>query len=325
MISRYRLVVNGLGHAFLREFGCSCARCREEKQGANTSVSIVGGDPRTDRITWHALVDVGLGVNTSLCNYFNPDEARIDQLLLSHWHPDHTLEINRLGETARRTAFRRGEKYTKIPTWCRNGTARWLQKNYSYEWYRHLLPHNTNEASHPGSILDAVPLEVTGLKITPVAVSHVTADIDPANFKDRLYCSAFFVVEAGGKKAVLLWDADGSNDWILDPDTPEREEAVTLISGADYLFIDCFSWNTETVRGFNTGHLSFNTVRKFAAAIEPRRTLLVHMSGHEDGEGNPGWGWTDEQWTEEAQKIWRGENLPGSVRVPAIGDEFPLF
>ncbi len=321
----YQLVVNGVGQAFLREFGCPCERCLDRAHSANTSVSIVGRNPEMGSVAWHALVDAGMGVNTSLCDYFSPEDSRLDWLLFSHWHPDHTLELNRLGETARRMAWRRGTKFTKIPTWCRNGTARWLQKNYSYEWYRHLMPHNTVEAAPPGSILDPIPLNVDGLIITPLSLSHGSADIDPTTFKDRLYCTAGFVIETDAKKAVLLWDADGANRWILEPDTLEQEQAVKLISRADYLFIDCFSWNTEEIMGINTGHLSFQTVMKYAAAINPDETLLVHIGGHEDGQGNPGCGWSDKRWTEEAGTAWKAGGLPGTVRVPAIGEEFPLF
>ncbi|MCK9230513.1 MAG: MBL fold metallo-hydrolase [Syntrophales bacterium] len=324
MALEYSLVVNGVGHAFLREFGCPCERCRRSGPDANTSLSIVGRDRKTRRVAWHALIDVGMGVNTSLCNNFDPVDARLDWLLLTHWHPDHTLDLNRLGESARRTAFRQGVKFKKIPTWCRNGTAQWIQKNHSYEWYRHLFPQHTAEASPPGSVLDALPIEVPDLRITPVTVSHRTADINPADFKKKLFCSASFVIETHAKKAVVLWDADGFNDWIVSPESAEQERAAALVSDADYLFIDCFDWDTEKVQGHGTGHLSFRTVRKYAAAMRPRQTFPVHMSGHEDGAGNPGWGWSDDRWTEEAQAVWAAEGLPGSVRVPAIGEVMPL-
>ena len=122
----YSLVVNGFGNAFLQEFGCPCPRCARKEPVANVSVSIIGRDGNDREIRWHALVDVGLGVVDSLRNTFSPDEARVDWLLFTHWHPDHSLELNRLGETMRRTARRRGETFTRIPTWCRGGTGKWL-------------------------------------------------------------------------------------------------------------------------------------------------------------------------------------------------------
>ena len=74
----------------------------------------------------------------------------------------------------------------------------------------------------------------------------------------------------------------------------------------------------------STGHLSFATARSFAEALRPKETLLVHMGGHEEGEGNPGWGWTDRQWGEEASKLWKADGLSGTVRVPVMGEEFGI-
>lgn len=319
----YRIIVNGFGNAFLQEFGCPCPRCALRQPVANVSVSIVGRNGG-GRIGWHGLVDVGSGVVNSLCNNFSAEEARLDWLLFTHWHPDHALELNRLGETVRRTARRRGEIFSRIPAWCRTGTGKWLAMNYSYEWHRCLDGRPSQESEPPGTILEPVPLDVDGLVITPVSVSHSGADFSPENFKETHYSSACFVIETETKKAVLLWDLDNKNDWILNPRTGGQEKAVQLLAGADYLFLDCFSWTVEEVAGLNTGHLSFATARNCARVLKPAETLLVHMGGHEEGEGNPGWGWTDGQWGEEARKLWAADGLTGSVRVPVIGEELVL-
>lgn len=319
----YRIVVNGFGNAFLQEFGCPCPRCALTEPVANVSVSIIGreaGGP----IGWHALVDVGLGVVNSLRSTFPAEDARLDWLLFSHWHPDHTLELNRLGETMRRTARRRGETFSRIPAWCRAGTAKWLARNYSYEWHRCLDGRPLQEAEPPGTLLAPVPLGVEGLEITPLSVSHSGADISADNFRERQHNCACFVIQTGRKKAVLLWDLDNRNDWILEPRTQDQKRAVALLSGADHLFTDCFSWTVEEVVGINTGHLSFATARTYARALQPAETLLVHMGGHEEGEGMPGWGWTDKQWEEQARALWSADGLPGSVRVPVIREEFVL-
>jgi len=320
----YGITVNGSGHSFLREFGCPCARCKQTDHVANTSVSITKRDPGGKHIVWHALIDVGLGVVTSLCNFFRPTDARLDWLLFTHWHPDHSLELNRLCETTRRAARYQSEPFTAIPTWCRNGTAQWLKKTYSYEWYRCLDPRISDESASPGTILDSVPIDLPDVKITPISVSHYSADIDPVNVKVRRYSSASFVVETETKKAVLLWDIDNNNDWIINPSTDEQVRTATLLSDADHLFIDCFTWAVEEVKGYNTGHTSFSTVKRYVKALTPRETLLMHISGHEEGTGNDGWGWLDKKWEREAQKVWQSESLPGSVRVPAIGDTLYL-
>jgi hypothetical protein len=54
------------------------------------------------------------------------------------------------------------------------------------------------------------------------------------------------------------------------------------------------------------------------------KPFLVHVSGHRDGRGQPGFGWSDEQWTAEASAVWEAKGLPGRVRVPAIGQHFLL-
>ncbi|MFH1079862.1 MAG: MBL fold metallo-hydrolase [Pseudomonadota bacterium] len=319
----YRIIVNGFGNAFLQEFGCPCPRCALNEPVANVSVSIIGRDGK-GHIGWHGLVDVGLGVVNSLRNTFSADDARVDWLLFTHWHPDHSLELNRLGETMRRTARRRGETVSRIPAWCRAGTGKWLARNYSYEWRRCLDGRPSQESEPPGTLLPPIPLGVNGIIITPLSVSHSGADLNPENFKEAQYNCACFVIRTETKKAVLLWDLDNKNDWILTPRTEDQEKAVELLSGADYFFMDCFSWTVEEVVGFNTGHLSFATARSYARVLKPTETLLVHMGGHEEGEGSPGWGWTDRQWQEEAQKLWAADNLPGSVRVPAMGEEFAM-
>ncbi len=315
----YSLVVNGTGNAFLQEFGCPCPRCADRKSLANMSVSILR---RNDgRIVWHTLVDVGLGVVNSLLNTFSPDEARVDWLLFTHWHPDHSLEVNRLGETMRRTARRRGQKFVRIPTWCRGGTGKWLARNYSYEWYRCLEGRPSEESEPPGSLLVPIALGAEGIEITPLSVSHAGADINPESFKETRFNSACFIIRTGRKKTVLLWDLDNKNNWIVSPETEAQKKTVEALRGADHLFIDCFSWTVEEVVGVNTGHLSFATVRRYAKVLQPKETLLVHMGGHEESEGNPGWGWTDETWGAEAQKLWAAEGLTGTVRVPAMGEE----
>jgi len=322
----YRIVVNGLGHAFLREFGCPCARCRQAQhvRVANTSASIIATDKDNRNIIWHALVDVGLGVVTSLCDLAPPDDARLDWLLFTHWHPDHSLELNRLCETLRRLARMREEPATKLPVWCRRGTAGWLQKTHSYEWYRCLDPRISDEAKPPGTVLPPVPLDLPGLTVTPISVSHYSADIDAVTFKGPVYASAAFVIATATKKAVLLWDLDNTNDWIVNPSSDVHRAAVQLLAGADYLFIDCFNWSVEEVRGCNTGHTAFSTVRHYAEALAPRETLLMHISGHEEGPHNNGWGWPDWKWQQEAQKRWRAEAIPGIVRVPVIGEMLEL-
>jgi len=325
---RYTLVVNGLGHAFLQEFGCSCRRCRLRKRTANTSVSLLGEPNAPPESPVHILIDVGAGVVDSLVK--NPaltgDKAHLGALLLSHWHPDHVLDLNRLCESWRRTMVRRDGAPTRLQAWCRSGTASWLRKTHSYE-VGLLSVTESGEYSPPGTMLPAVPLHVSNLTVTPVTVSHVTADLDPADPRNPLPCCAAFVIENDGRKAVLLWDIDNRNDWIVSPATMAQHAAKEKLSAPDYLFIDCNTWEAETASGKNTGHASFRTVLRYADALslpDHATTVLVHLSGHEDGRGRPGWGWPDRTWQSEATAVWASGRLRGTVQVPAIGDAFPL-
>ena len=206
------LILNGLDHAFLREFGCSCGRCVKRRRAANTSVSLITLD--NDKILHHVLFDIGMGVVDSLVDspYLTGDEVRLDWLVISHWHPDHVLDLNRLCETWRRTLRRRGQQWKRIPIWCRRGTAEWLKRNLAYEWTL-LEPHLPEEVIppgiDPGVKLDPIKLSIDGLGITPVTVSHCTADMHPET-RELLYCCASFIIETNDKKAVLLWDIDNT-------------------------------------------------------------------------------------------------------------------
>lgn len=307
---KFRLIVNGIDHAFRREFGCSCDRCKVREERANTSVSLVVRDESKDEIIWHALVDVGLGVVDSLCDKFSPSQARLDLLLLTHWHPDHTLNLNSLCETLKRS---KGQQSIKM--WCRSGSVEHLRKTHPFECKYRLNISESNEYDPPGIIIEKSKLDFSNfpLTITPITVSHSSAD------KERT-SSASFVIQwrkdtKEGTKIILLWDIDNKNDWIVNPNSDEQEETVKLLSWADYLFIDCNTWSVEEVNGKNTGHASFQTVKRYARVLNPKQTILVHLSGHEDRRVNPGYGWVDGRWQVEANKSWEEEGLPGNVIV----------
>lgn len=325
-IMNHVLIVNGLEHAFLREFGCTCARCLRQGRVANTSASLVSLE-NNGETRHHILFDVGMGVVDSLqnCSLLTNVKTQLDWLILTHWHPDHVLDLNRLCETWRRTLKRGGKEFQPIPTWCRRGTAKWLEQDHGYEWKNLLKPFISEENKPHGMILAPIQVGIEDLKITPITVSHCTANMNSENPREDLPCCASIVIQTNSKKAVLLWDIDNRNDWIVNPTSDEQKEAVKLVSEADYLFVDSNTWSVEEIDGINTGHASFATVQRYVKVLSPKgETLLVHLSGHEDGEGKRGWGWLDWKWEQEAQAIWRSQSLPSSVRVPTIGEEFSL-
>lgn len=319
---KHILVVNGLDGPMLRLFGCDCARCISPGRQANTSVSLIGLTD-DDEAAYHILVDVGSGVVDSLVEnpYLSTHRARVDGVLLTHWHPDHTIDLNRLCVSHHLTRQRRGLPTSRIPLWCRGGTASWLQREHGYEWNMFLQPFLSDENEPPGTVLSPITWAIPGLRVTPVTVSHFGADRPVDGCKCVRYSCAAFVVETATCKTVLLWDIDSENEWLVMPQTDAQKTAVQLLSAADYLFIDTAFWQAKEHRAT---HPSFENVQRIAAHLCPRQTLLMHLSGHPDGYGNPGFGWSNAQWTAAAQTAWAAHALPGHVRVPALGEEFIL-
>lgn len=315
---RCKLIINGIEHAFLKEFGCSCARCNEKRKRANTSISLLLLENNLPKL--HVLFDLGMHVVDSLCDipYFkNYNNIRLDWIVLTHWHPDHVLELNRLCETWERHLQREKKPWEPIKIWCRSGTALWLEKNYAYELRNFLELVLSDEYYQPGIVLKKLPLGLRKLDIIPITVSHFPGDI---NFEDSyMPCCASFVIKYKNNKAVLLWDIDNRNDWIINPSSKEENKTVRLISNAKYLFIECNTWNVES-----TGHSTFSKIKQYIKALKPKKTFLVHLSGHEDGPGKPGYGWKNHEWENNATKEWKKEKLPGTVHVPEIGYEYEL-
>ncbi len=318
----HKLVVNGLEAPLAKVFGCDCGRCQDPRRQANTSVSLISTNGSQEP-AHHILFDIGLGVVDSLVDlpYFKNRQARLDWILLSHWHPDHTKELNRLAVSYRLNRKWRGLDMPKIPLWCRSGSANWLEIEHSYEWQHHLFPHISGERLPPGTVLPSLDFDLEDVKITPVSVSHYGADVNPKDRGEKFYGCAAFVIETSRVKAVLLWDIDNQNEWLWAPECEEEKTAVSLLAHADYLFIDTAFWRTREER---TTHPGFGQVCQIAANLSPKQTFLMHLSGHPDQPGNPGWGWTNERWREEAANVWQARGLPGIVTVPEIGDEFIL-
>ena len=315
------LIVNGIDGPMRKQFGCDCARCADPTPQANTSVSLVSLNAVGEAVH-HLLFDVGVGVVDSLVRnpYFSGTNARLDGIILSHWHPDHTLGLNQLCVSYFLGLQRRGITPPKIPLWCRRTSAAWVQMQNEYEWQSFLDPHVSDESYPPGTILPPVSTSLPDMRITPISVSHFSADRCPQE-PGLSYACAAFVLETANNKTVLLWDIDNQNEWLAAPQTEAESDAVALMSDADNLFIDTCFWHNKIGR---STHPSFENVLRYAHTLQPCQTLLMHMSGHPDGRGNRGWGWTNAQWTLAGSAEWQAQGLPGTVRVPEIGDVLNL-
>ena len=317
---KHLLAINGLDGPLARILGCDCGRCMNLTRQAHTSASLISFNDEGETVH-HVLFDVGLGVVESLLAnpYLQGSKARLDWLCLTHWHPDHTAGMNQLVISRHINSKRSGLNLPSLPVWCRPGTAEWLQQHHDFEFSLCNL-HTTGDNEPPGTLLAPLPIPLPDVTITPVTVAHLNADHGVDGRRPR-YCCAAFIIETAAKKAILLWDIDSSNEWLIRPQTPEQETAVAHLSHADYLFVDTAFWQAKPNK--ITSHPSFTNVQRYAANLQPCLTLLVHLSGHPDGRGNAGWGWENGRWQTEAQQVWQAKKLPGQGVSKITGIQNP--
>jgi hypothetical protein len=188
--------------------------------------------------------------------------------------------------------------------------------------HTYLKPYLPDECQPPGTILSPLPLNLAGVKVIPISVSHYSGDLPANDSGGTRYCCASFVIETAKSKAVLLWDIDSENEWLVKPQTAPQEQAVALLSNADLLIVDTTFWHRPLRK---KTHPSFENVMRYAQILQPQRTLLVHLSGHPDGLGNPGFGWTNAEWTKAATAAWAERGLSGTVAAPSIGEIFEMW
>ncbi|MFN8525438.1 MAG: MBL fold metallo-hydrolase [Chloroflexota bacterium] len=308
------IIVNGNDHAYMREFGCRCDRCAVSHRRANASASICLLSDQ-DELLWHLLIDAGGGVGNNLVENLDgfQGEPRVDLLLLTHWHPDHSIGLLQVCPSLKRSRERRGLTFDKIPTWVRHGSLALLPDRLTQDFIR-VISQDENEP--PGRLLPAFTGLHGSVTIQPVSISHASADLNGR------YATAGYVITApNGRRAAFLWDMDNQNQWLVSPD-PVQAPAQAALRDLDYLFVDCNNWEAEDLNGRTTSHGSFLRIRSYAEVLRPRETVLIHISGHEDGPGNPGFGWPDQVWQDRAREAWEG--LPGTVSVVSPGERRPL-
>lgn len=319
------LYFNGTEAAMKKMFGCPCDRCNDHNRRANVSISLISHDG-AGKTLHHILFDVGGGVATSLfhCPWLKHENSRLDQIILTHWHPDHTLNFNRVLVSN----FLRGERLKinpnpVVPVWARSGSAAWVQRNFEFEssQYMHLQP--SGEANPIGSLIEPIHLPaIPDIKITPFSLSHFSADFS-LDRQSKVPSCAGFVVEGPNKKAIFFWDSDTTNEaWVTNPQTDDQKATVSLLQDADYLIIDTLVWIGRNDKVYP--HLSFPRVMNMAKSLRPKVTLPVHISGHPDLPGLGSWGWSDEDWQQNGSQAWSEQSAPGRFVVPSIGDELEL-
>lgn len=291
--------INGIGHAFSREIGCNCGRCRtinfmmdeppdklvEEFRGwddppwrSHTSASILIPDEEGN-VESHILIDIGAGVVDSLVSSKLKGLENIKGILISHWHPDHVLGLNQLCESLKRSAFRKGTKFVKVPVYCTLETYKRLRDKgvFSYEFDHRLCFHE---------ILPEVPFKID----TTLPVTITASEVAHGKVKG----SVIYIADIGQKKVVFGWDIDVPN--AERPSDKKKNIDVirdnhSIIEGANLLLMPSNTWKAK-----GTGHTSYIRACEYINEIGAKRTYLVHLSGHEDGEGCKGYGWTDSEW-----------------------------
>lgn len=321
----YSLIVNGLDNAFPREFGCDCPRCTRPERAANTSMSLVGAQDDDAVTAFHVLIDCGHGISESLAA--NPllrgDRARLDWIVLTHWHADHSIELGRICAGWMRTCARRGQPFERVKAWCRQGSAEWLAREQSGAWRTFVDPVVAPGFDDAGVTLAPIDTGAPDLRVTPITLHHSSADVAPDVPPRRQPSCAGLVIQTPRRKAVLFWDMDDTNAWIVDPQTEAHARSLELAYGADVLCLDCNTWRFAGTPSRPASHACFHTQLPNVRALAPRETLLMHLSGHEDDRGD-GFGWLDAEWQANARAEWTRRGMPGQVRVPTIGERIAL-
>ncbi len=319
----HKFVINGYGAAFLRIMGCECDRCLTEQSQVNCSASLFSFDDEGNTVH-HVLFDAGEGVTNQLTQspYLKGKQSRLDWICLTHWHPDHTKDFNRLLASHVQGRPVVGlSKEGPVNLYCRSGTADWMWQIHEFELSAFTKVYQSGEFLNPGVLLPPVPLGLPNLTLTPITVSHQNGDMNPLNKHEHRYCCCGYLIESESTTIGVLWDIDSENSWLENPETPEQITAVSRLKNADHIFYDCTFWKEKTTP---KNHASFDHVQRYARVLTPKNSWLVHITAHVEWIGNEGFGWTDDDWNRETKRIWKEKGLPGNIGVPQIGQEFDL-
>jgi len=314
----YSLWINGVDDAFIRELGCGCPRCLRPYRAANTSVSLMGS--LEGRLPRHILFYVGAGISESvLANPLFAAQPTLDAVVLSHWHSDHAMELERVTITWMRSRQYHRLPWSALPVYSRQGAVAWLQRQYpglEEAWLR-FAPFGGEEAR--GQMMQPLQLDLPDARVTPISITHHSADADCVTGLFRP-CCAGYLLETTNSRTALLWDLDQENTWLLDPEHP----TTRWLRGLDHLLIDCDSWEESVdTQGRPLSHASLVFIQQITRVLQPHNTWLIHLSAH-DRTTARGFGWLEETWQQEARTEWKRLGLPGQVHVPRIGQSIDL-
>jgi glyoxylase-like metal-dependent hydrolase (beta-lactamase superfamily II) len=331
--------VNGAGHAFSRELGCPCPRCRtvsfdltappdrleafagweDPPWRAQTSASVLFPDG-AGGVRSHLLVDVGSGVVESLACSGLRGLEHLAGLLITHWHPDHVLGLNQLCLSLSRIARRQGRPFSKVPVYTTHATFRRMRDDgglaYELGRYAEFQEIRAGEPFH-------LPRE-PAVRVTPIAVAHGASH-------GAVEGAVIFAVETHDRKIIFAWDIDEPGAVLPSGELTNEaalREHLPLLRNADLLFMAANNW-----RAVGAGHTSYEQARDhYLEPIKVRRVYLIHVSGHEDEApvdasgrslldrpGASGYGWTDARWDAELRRDRVERGHADNIRIARQG------
>lgn len=311
--------ISGIAHAFCRQIGCPCNRCQtinynmvnppaalssftgwiDPPWRAQTSLSLLVPAPQNAKqVGKHILIDIGSGVSESLAASGIPGIANICAVLLTHWHPDHVLGLNQLGESVKRA----DSTLSPIPLYCHYKTFKEVNERFPYDIEHNFLPQIISN----GKTFTVEPFE-----FVPVVVRH-------SKFEG---CVVFVCKhKETALKIVLAWDIDTPDYTPVDGGHKNLDLFQNdLFKGAHLMIVDANTWQISSFKKnaklSRTGHTSFMDAWRYVELCEPESVGIIHMSGHEDekAEDKKGFGWSDQTWIEEARRFARQNPVNGKV------------
>lgn len=309
--------MNGVSNAFLREVGCKCDQCSLSKPRVSTSGSLLIKRHTKAELTTdhHVLFDFGPGVADSL---IDSNIDNVNFFFNSHNHLDHIADLDRILNSLRRHK-------SGVKTWpLYSTTGTWVRGIYkSYPWLTGEYGMINFKDLYKDGRLNSVELDLgIELKVTPVPVYHGPYAHEPVifviefkvqgNWKKLVLCWDLLHLVSrhpefdyyDPKVDPNSKTSPGSSGYPTDDYPPlfkDREEiyqnipnlmadlsahevskAHEILLDSDDLFL---SGNTITPQ-YNTGHASITSGLHLIRRLRPKRSWIVHYSGHEDKFGS---------------------------------------
>jgi hypothetical protein len=140
--------------------------------------------------------------------------------------------------------------------------------------------------------------QVPDIRFTPIEVAH-----------GEVEGSVIFVAEfSHHKKCIFAWDIDHPKATRPSDKTSNLDiirNHKNLLENPDLLFLETNGWAENA-----PGHGSLIDAQSYLNIINPRKVILLHLSGHSDKTGQPAFGWSDSQWRENIKHNPPFTNFP---------------